>query len=129
MTFVVAKEGDWYLARAQGLSIFTEATSLDQLKANIKEAVALHLGDGEHKRYGLPSEPTIKVVYEFDEIKISGNLKREWQSQNNIWRRLNSSWLQRNWRYRRTTLIPAPREHTMRCIMLVSRCSYAIVVP
>ncbi len=43
---VVTKEGDQYLARAEGLSIFTEAKSLDELKRNIREAVALHLGNG-----------------------------------------------------------------------------------
>ena len=60
---LVTKEDDHYLARAEGLSIFTEATSLDELKRNIREAVALHLEDGEHERYGLPPNPTIAVVY------------------------------------------------------------------
>lgn len=59
---LVTKEGDHCLARAQGLSIFTEAKSLDELKQNIREAVELHLEDGEHKRYGLPSSPKIEVA-------------------------------------------------------------------
>ncbi len=67
VTMVVTKEGDHYLARAERLSIFTEAESLDELKRNIREAVALHLDDGEHKRYGLSAEPAIKVVYAFSE--------------------------------------------------------------
>ena len=67
VTMVVTKEGDHYLARAKRLSIFTEATSLDELKRNIREAVELHLEDGEHKRYGLPPHPEIEVVYEFSE--------------------------------------------------------------
>ena len=54
VTMIVTKEGDWYLARAEGLSIFTEAQTLDQLKANIREAVTLHLSDGENEKYGLP---------------------------------------------------------------------------
>ena len=62
VTMVVTKEGDHYLARAEGLSIFTEATWLDELKRNIREAVALHLEDGEHGRYGLPQNPMIEVV-------------------------------------------------------------------
>ena len=61
ITMVVSREGDYYLARAKGLSIFTEAPSLDELKRNIKEVVALHLDDGEHKKYGLPANPAIRV--------------------------------------------------------------------
>lgn len=64
VTMVVTKEEDHYLARAQGLSIFTEALSLEELKLNIREAVALHLEDDEHKRYGLPRNPRIEVIYE-----------------------------------------------------------------
>jgi hypothetical protein len=60
---VVTKEGDHYLARAKGLSIFTEAQSLDELRRNIREAVGLHLEGGEHRRYGLPPRPRIEVIY------------------------------------------------------------------
>ncbi len=67
VTMVVTKEGDHYLARAEGLSIFTEATSLDELKHSIREAVSLHLEGCEHKRHGLPASPTIEVVYDFSE--------------------------------------------------------------
>ena len=67
VTMLVSKEGDWYIARAEGLSIFTEATSLDELRQNIREAVALHLEGGEHERYGLPPNPAIEVVYAFSE--------------------------------------------------------------
>jgi len=63
----VTKEDGHYLARAEGLSIFTEAESLDELKRNIREAVALHLEGGEHKKYGLPARPKIEVVYDFSE--------------------------------------------------------------
>jgi len=68
LTFIISKEDDWYLARAEGLSIFTEARTVEELKRNIKEAVALHLGEGEHQKYGLPSRPAIKLVYNFDEF-------------------------------------------------------------
>ena len=65
VTMFVTKEDDHYLARAKGLSIFTEAATLDELKRNIREAVELHLEDGEHKQYGLPAKPAIEVVYAF----------------------------------------------------------------
>lgn len=64
---VVTKEGEYYLARAQGLSIFTEAKSLEELKRNIRKAVALHLEGDEHKRYGLPRNPLVELVYDFTE--------------------------------------------------------------
>ena len=64
---VVTKKGEYYLARAQGLSIFAEARSLDELKRNIQEAVALHLEGEEHRRYGLPASPLIEVIYDFSE--------------------------------------------------------------
>ena len=67
VTFVVTKEAEWYLARAEGLSIFTEAKSLEELKRNIKEATELHLGEGENERYGLPPQPKIRLVYRFHE--------------------------------------------------------------
>ncbi len=67
VTMVVTKEGDQYLARAEGLSNFTEAISLDELKHNIREAVPLHLEGGEHERHGLPPNPTIEVAYDFSE--------------------------------------------------------------
>ena len=46
--FVVedAPEGG-YSARALGVSIFTEADSLDELRANVREAVACHYDDSQ----------------------------------------------------------------------------------
>ena len=67
LRMVVTKDGNHYLARAENLSIFTEAMSLDELKRNIREAVALHLEGAEYDRYGLSSDPTIEVVYDFSE--------------------------------------------------------------
>ena len=64
---IVSKEDDWYLARAEGLSIFTEAKSLDELKKKIREAVDLHLDEGQHQKYGLPANPAIRLIYRFDE--------------------------------------------------------------
>lgn len=36
-----------YTARAMGESIFTEGETLDELKANIREAVQCHFDDGK----------------------------------------------------------------------------------
>ena len=40
-----APEGG-YTARALGRSVFTEAETLDELRANIRDAVACHFDDG-----------------------------------------------------------------------------------
>ena len=41
-----AAEGG-YIAKALGESIFTEGDSLEEIKANVKEAVACHFDEGE----------------------------------------------------------------------------------
>jgi hypothetical protein len=43
-TFQESPEGG-YEARAVGHSIFTQAETMDQLRANVKDAVACHFGD------------------------------------------------------------------------------------
>ncbi len=48
LTFLVTKNSEGgYTARALGHSIFTEADTLDALRANIREAVQCHFEDGE----------------------------------------------------------------------------------
>ncbi len=44
-----APEGG-YTARALGHSIFTEAETLDELRQNVRGAVACHLDDGDRPR-------------------------------------------------------------------------------
>jgi predicted RNase H-like HicB family nuclease len=41
-----AAEGG-YLARALGQSIFTQADTIDELRTNVREAVACHFDDGQ----------------------------------------------------------------------------------
>ena len=41
-----APEGG-YTARALGASIFTEGDTMDELRANVRDAVACHYDDGE----------------------------------------------------------------------------------
>ena len=48
LTFLAAKDPEGgYTARALGYSIFTEADTLDALRANIREAVQCHVEAGE----------------------------------------------------------------------------------
>lgn len=55
-------------SQAEGISIFTEGDTLEELKDNIKRAVRVHLADGEYKKYGLFSEnPKISLAYNYEE--------------------------------------------------------------
>ena len=42
-----APEGG-YTAKALGFSIFTEGDKIDELKANIRDAVLIHFEEGQH---------------------------------------------------------------------------------
>lgn len=44
-----APEGG-YASRALGMSVFTEADTLDELRANIRDAVSCHFDDGAGPR-------------------------------------------------------------------------------
>ncbi|MCP4364517.1 MAG: 2-oxoisovalerate dehydrogenase [Planctomycetes bacterium] len=66
--FSVTKDEDGWHAQAEGMSIFTEGDTLEELKANIKEAVQVHLSDGEYKKYRLSSEnPEIFLAFHYEE--------------------------------------------------------------
>lgn len=68
LSFVVTKDEDGWHAWAEGLSIFTEGDTLEELKANIKEAARVHLSDGEHLRYGFDSPtPPIRLIFKYEE--------------------------------------------------------------
>jgi len=45
LTFIIKKEDKFWTAKCNEEDIFTQATSLDTLMANIKEAVELHFED------------------------------------------------------------------------------------
>ncbi len=48
LNFLVAENPEGgYTTRALGLSVFTEADTLDDLRAHIREAVLCHFGEGE----------------------------------------------------------------------------------
>ncbi len=66
--FLVTKDEDGWHAQAEDMSIFTEGDTLEELKTNIKDAVTVHLCDGEYKKYGLFSEhPEIFLAFHYEE--------------------------------------------------------------
>jgi predicted RNase H-like HicB family nuclease len=57
-----------YVAECLDLPVVTQAATLDELAANIREAVALHL-DGERlEDLGLAPDPTIVVTFELQAV-------------------------------------------------------------
>jgi predicted RNase H-like HicB family nuclease len=55
-----------YVAECLDLPVVSEAATLDELAANIQEAIALHLQDEDPAELGLVSNPTILATLELD---------------------------------------------------------------
>jgi predicted RNase H-like HicB family nuclease len=57
-----------YVAECLDLPVVTEADTLDQLAANIREAIGLHLEGENLADLGLAPDPTILATMELDAI-------------------------------------------------------------
>jgi predicted RNase H-like HicB family nuclease len=57
-----------YVAECLDLPVVTQAKTLDELAANIKEAVALHLDGEEPGEWGLAPNATILATVELDAV-------------------------------------------------------------
>lgn len=61
---VVTRDRDWYTAECLELAVVTQGRTLDELVANLNEAVMLHLEGEEPARIGVVAEPRISLTYE-----------------------------------------------------------------
>ena len=57
-----------YVAECLDLPVVTEAPTLDELAANIREAIALHLEGEDLNELGLASDPTILATLELEAV-------------------------------------------------------------
>jgi predicted RNase H-like HicB family nuclease len=57
-----------YVAECLDLPVVTEAPTLDELAANIREAIALHLEDEDLTELGLAADPTILATMELEAV-------------------------------------------------------------
>ncbi len=57
-----------YVAECLDLPVVTEAPTLDELAANIREAIALHLEGEDLAELGLAEDPTIIVTLEMPAV-------------------------------------------------------------
>ena len=57
-----------YVAECLDLPVVTEAPTLDQLAANIREAITLHLEGEDLAELGMVNDPTILVMLELEAV-------------------------------------------------------------
>ena len=57
-----------YVAECMDLPVVTEGETLDEVTANVREAIALHLEDEDLAELGLADDPTIVAMMELDAV-------------------------------------------------------------
>ena len=57
-----------YVAECLDLPVVTQADTLDELAANIREAISLHLEDEDLGELGFAEDPTILATMELDAV-------------------------------------------------------------
>lgn len=57
-------EQSGYVAECVEVPVVTQGETLDQVAANLQEAVALHLTDEDPAQWGLSAQPTLLVTFE-----------------------------------------------------------------
>ncbi len=62
--FSISKGEKNYIAHAIDFPIFTQANTLDELIANIREATNLHFSDEDFTQSGLSQTPSLFVNFE-----------------------------------------------------------------
>ena len=60
----VGRDRGWYFAECAEIAIVTQGRTLDELVANLREAVGLHLEGGDAGRLGLAAQPRLVLTYE-----------------------------------------------------------------
>jgi hypothetical protein len=61
---VVRRSAGFYVAEGLELALVTQGRSLDELMANLREAIRLHLEGEDPGAFGLSASPRIAVTYE-----------------------------------------------------------------
>lgn len=64
--FKITKGETQYVAESIDLPIVTQGKTLDEVTANIREAVELHLEDEDISQYEVVRQPAVMVNYEID---------------------------------------------------------------
>jgi predicted RNase H-like HicB family nuclease len=57
-----------YVAECLDMAVVTEGDTLDEVTANIREAISLHLEGEDLAEFGLADDPTIVATMELDAV-------------------------------------------------------------
>jgi len=61
---VVSKSREWYVAECLEIAVVTQGHTLDEMTANLREAVDLHLDGDDAAALGMLPAPRIAITYE-----------------------------------------------------------------
>ena len=61
---VIFESGQYYVAECLEVAVVTQGRSLDETVANLREAVTLHLSNGDSAHLGLSPTPRVVISYE-----------------------------------------------------------------
>lgn len=62
----ITKGESHYVAECLDLPVVTQGKTLDELKANLEEAIALHLEDEDLSEYEIDPRPSVLASFELD---------------------------------------------------------------
>ena len=65
-TVVLTKEGKWYVARSVELGVTSQGKTIDEAKANLKEAIELYVEDQPHAKQSLVQREPAPLVTSLD---------------------------------------------------------------
>ena len=64
----ISKGESYYVAECVDLPVVTQGKTLDELKANLEEAIALHLDGEDLSEFELDPQPSVLVSFELDPL-------------------------------------------------------------
>jgi predicted RNase H-like HicB family nuclease len=64
--FRITQGEKYYVAECLDLPVVTQGKTLDELKANLEEAIALHLEDEDLSEYELDPQPSVLASFELN---------------------------------------------------------------
>jgi len=62
----IRKGEHYYIAECLEINVVTQGKTLDDVIANLQEAVSLHLEDENLEEFGLAPNPTLVIIMELD---------------------------------------------------------------
>lgn len=66
---VVTRSEEWYIAECLEVAVLTQGRSLDEVVANLREALELHMEGEDPAELGLSSDPRLVVNYEMAAVR------------------------------------------------------------